>query len=88
MHFSDLSNMAVWGAAGLGLVWGWIAALPVGRTRRKLVTPAVVGLASVLVAVEVMFMLGAKAAAIAAGAALLSFGFHAVWRLWLPRRAS
>jgi hypothetical protein len=88
MLLSDPSNIAVWGAAGLGLVWGWLAALPVGPTRRKLVTPAAVSLASVLVAAEVMWMLGVAAAAITTGTTLLSFGVHAAWRLWLRQSVS
>lgn len=81
MFVSDVKHIAVFGGIGIGLVWGWLVALSVGRIR--LVTLLSIGLASLFLVIEVIWLLGFIEMIAAVSASLLSFTICAVWRLRL-----
>ncbi len=79
----DTRALLVLGAISTGLVWGWLAGLLVGRVRRRILSPALVILATVPLALEIWWFLGLPALAWAGGAGVVSFCVHAVWRAQL-----
>lgn len=78
MSLSGVDSFAVFGGIGIGLVWGWLVALVIRRMRSPLLTLFSMGFASLLLAIEVRWLLGEMEMMIAGGAALFSFAIHTI----------
>jgi NhaP-type Na+/H+ or K+/H+ antiporter len=85
---SSIPILKFLGAAAAGLVWGWLVGLLAGRVRRKLLTPLLVFLATIPVAIEIWWYLGPASLVWAGVAGALSFFLHVAWRSHLRSQAN
>ncbi len=76
------------GAVGIGLAWGWLAALAVGRSPRRGRAVVALAFSSALVAASAWWLAGdPRAAAALSAASLLSAWAHLTWLRSLARPA-
>jgi hypothetical protein len=74
------------GALAAGSVWGWLAVLFVAPSQRPVATGSAMLAASAAFAFEVTLFVDELGTVLFAGAALVGFIVHVVWRRLLRRR--
>ncbi len=80
--------MALLGAAGMGLVWGWLITRFTIELRRPLVTGLTFGLATLAFLAVVLFFADWRAVAVFSVCTGFAFLIHRGWRQELERRSS
>ncbi|HEU5431777.1 MAG TPA: hypothetical protein VFU81_08945 [Thermomicrobiales bacterium] len=78
---------AIWGALGIGLVWGWLAAAILARTARPIKDGALLGAATAGGAALLLWQGGATPVVLAGGGAGAAALLQVAWRQALDRRA-
>ncbi len=74
------------GAVGLGLVWGWLMAWLIGQALRSPRTAFVLGIATLLLAAEVLFLAGMLALVFSLGMMALALVLSLAWQHRLRKR--
>jgi hypothetical protein len=78
--------ITVLGAVGLGLVWGWLIAWLIGQACRSPRTIFALSVATLLLAVEVLFLAGSLAVVFSLGMVVLSLVLSLAWQYGLRKR--
>ena len=64
----------------MGLVWGWLVAQIFASVRKSLLNILSIGLATLLILAEAIWLAGWRSAAFVVGAAATAFVVHLGWR--------
>ncbi len=78
--------ISVLGAIGLGLVWGWLMAWLIGQALRSPRTIVVLGVATLLLATEVLFLAGRLALVLSLSMVVLALVLSLAWQHRLRKR--
>ena len=74
------------GSVGIGLVWGWLVGSLDGRVRQPYLTVTMVGFATFVISVVILWFLDWRGLAFFLGAALITYLLHVGWQRELRHR--
>src|SRR5690242_12641248 len=72
--------LIILGGSGVGLVWGWLVAHIFASGQKSLLNILSLGLATLLILIEAIWLAGWRSAAFVLGAAATAFLVHLAWR--------